>query len=73
MEGAWLALSVERVTLNLWVLSLSPMLDAEITLKKEKKQMSGIELGSHRINTENKFSSSFFKDELKTCVIVFIQ
>ena len=38
-EGAWLVQSVERASLlDLRVVSSSPMLDTEITLKKEKKE-----------------------------------
>lgn len=34
LKGAWLAQSVEHVTLNLRVVNSSPTLDVEITLKK---------------------------------------
>lgn len=34
--GAWLSQSVERVTLDLWIVSSSPIVGVEITLKKKK-------------------------------------
>ena len=36
IRGIWLAQSVEHVTIDLQVVSSSPMLDTEITLKKIK-------------------------------------
>ena len=36
--GTWLAQLEGKVTLDLWVLGLSPMLDVDITKKKNKKQ-----------------------------------
>lgn len=37
-RGAWLAQAMEHATLDLWVISWSPMLGVEITLKKKKKE-----------------------------------
>jgi len=39
-RGAWQAQSVEHLTLDLGVVSLSPRVGVEITLKKKKKKKS---------------------------------
>lgn len=37
----WLALPVDHVTLDLWDVSSSPMLDIEVTKRKKKKKVKG--------------------------------
>ena len=43
-RGAWLTQSVEHVTLDLRVMSLSPSLGEEITLRKKERKNSVLDL-----------------------------
>ena len=58
-RGTWLAQSVERVTLDLRIVSLSPMLGVEVTLKisknlKKRKKECGLGILRQRASVSSR-------------------